>query len=170
MLVDDILANRSAPLTFCNPSRLVGHLLPVSFSFSLSLRAVGSICTRFEVRDWHATVLDCPYQQQHINMARTRSSQLALLLSATLGLAHAVSLPEPTAAPAKIEVRAPIVTPAAVRFDDRYSYFQRRNLLDDIKSDVQGIAKSWGSVLGTDLPSYFISGKLFKNRALRSLC
>lgn len=103
-------------------------------------------------------------------MARTRSSQLALLLSATLGLAHAVSLPEPTAAPAKIEVRAPIVTPAAVRFDDRYSYFQRRNLLDDIKSDVQGIAKSWGSVLGTDLPSYFISGKLFKNRALRSLC
>lgn len=94
-------------------------------------------------------------------MAPTRSSQRALLLSATLGLAHAVSLPDPTAAPAKVEVRAPIVTPAAIRFDDRYSYVQRRDILDDIKSGVDGIAKSWGSVLGTDLPSFFISGKLY---------
>jgi hypothetical protein len=81
-------------------------------------------------------------------------------LSAALGLAHAVSLPEPTAVPAKVEVRAPIVTPAAIRFDDRYSYVQRRDILDDIKSGVDGIAKSWGSILGTDLPSFFVSGKL----------
>ncbi|KAF2996426.1 hypothetical protein E8E13_003057 [Curvularia kusanoi] len=91
-------------------------------------------------------------------MAPTKSSQRALLLSATLGLAHAVTLPEPTAIPAKVEVRAPIVTPAAVRFDERYSYVQRRDILDSIKSGVEGIAKSWGSVLGTDLPSYFTEG------------
>lgn len=93
-------------------------------------------------------------------MAPNRSSQRALLLSATLGLAHAVSLPDPTAAPAKVEVSTPIVTPAAVRFDGRHSYVQKRNLLDDIKSNVEGIAQSWGSVLGTDLPSYFTDGKL----------
>lgn len=93
-------------------------------------------------------------------MAAHRSSQRALLLSATLGLVHAVTLPDPTAAPAQVEVRAPIVTPAAVRFDDRYSYVQRRDILDDIKSGVEGVAKSWGSVLGTDLPSFFTDGKL----------
>lgn len=92
-------------------------------------------------------------------MAPHRSSQRAILLSATLGLAHAVTLPEPTAVPAKVEVRAPIVTPAAVRFDDRYSYVQRRDILDNIKSGVEGVAKSWGSVLGTDLPSFFTEGK-----------
>ncbi|KAF2631841.1 hypothetical protein BU25DRAFT_418580 [Macroventuria anomochaeta] len=91
-------------------------------------------------------------------MVPNRSSQRALLLSATLGLAHAITLPDPTAAPAKVEVRAPIVTPAAIRFDDRYSYVQRRNILDDIKSGVEGVAKSWGSVLGTDLPSFFTDG------------
>lgn len=93
-------------------------------------------------------------------MTAHKSTQRALLLSATLGLAHAVILPDPTAAPARVEVRAPIVTPAAVRFDDRYSYVQRRDILDNIKSGVEGVAKSWGSVLGTDLPSFFTEGKL----------
>lgn len=83
-----------------------------------------------------------------------------MLLSITLGLAHAITLPEPTAVPARVDVRAPIVTPAAIRFDERYSYMQRRNILDDIKSGVEGVAKSWGSVLGTDLPSFFTDGKL----------
>ncbi len=93
-------------------------------------------------------------------MATHRTTQTALLLSAALGVAHAVTLPEATAAPAKVEVRAPVVTPAAVRFDERYSYAQRRDIFDEIKSGVDGIAKSWGSVLGTDLPSFFTEGKL----------
>lgn len=93
-------------------------------------------------------------------MAPSRSSQRSLLLSATLGLAQAIVLPDPTAVPAKVEVRAPIVTPAAIRFDDKYSYVQKRDILDDIKSGVEGVAKSWGSVLGTDLPSFFTDGKL----------
>lgn len=92
-------------------------------------------------------------------MAPNWSLQHALLLSATLGLANAVTLPDPTAAPAKVEIRAPVVTPAAIRFDNKYSYIQKRNILDDIKSGVDGIAKSWGSVLGTDLPSFFTDGK-----------
>lgn len=91
-------------------------------------------------------------------MAPNRSSQRALLLSAALGLAQAVTVPEATAVPARVEVRAPIVTPAAVRFDGRYSYVERRDILDKIASGVDGIAKSWGSVLGTDLPSFFTEG------------
>jgi hypothetical protein len=83
----------------------------------------------------------------------------ALLLSATLGLASAAALPEPTAVPAKVEVRAPVVTAAAIRFDGQHSYLQKKNIIDDIKSGVDGIAASWGSVLGTDLPSFFTDGK-----------
>ena len=67
-------------------------------------------------------------------MAPNRSSQRALLLSAALGLAQAVTVPEATAVPARVEVRAPIVTPAAVRFDGRYSYVERRDILDKIAS------------------------------------
>ncbi|KAF1930368.1 uncharacterized protein M421DRAFT_418686 [Didymella exigua CBS 183.55] len=91
-------------------------------------------------------------------MAPSRTSQRALLLSATLGLVNAVSLPEPTAAPAKVEVRPPIVTPAAIRFDERYSYVERRDILDDIKSGVGGAIKSLESVIGTALPSFFTDG------------
>lgn len=91
-------------------------------------------------------------------MARVYSSQRWLLLSATLGLASAVAIPEPTAVPAKVEVRAPIVTPAAIRFDGHHSYLQKKDIINDIKSGVQGIAQSWGSVLGTDLPSFFTEG------------
>jgi hypothetical protein len=91
-------------------------------------------------------------------MARTQRSQCWLLLSATVGLASAVAIPEPTAVPAKVEVRAPIVTPAAIRFDSRHSYLQKKDIINDIKSGVNGIAQSWGSVLGTDLPSFFTDG------------
>lgn len=85
-------------------------------------------------------------------------SRRALLFGATLGLASAVAVPEATPAPAKVQVRDPIVTPAAIRFDSRHSYLHRRDLLDDIKNGVDSIAHSWASVLGTDLPSFFTDG------------
>ncbi|KAI8939282.1 hypothetical protein NX059_005108 [Plenodomus lindquistii] len=91
-------------------------------------------------------------------MVFTRACSSALLLSATLGLANAVAVPEPTAAPAKVQVRAPVVTPAAIRFDARNSYIQKRNIISDIANGVDNIQKSWASVLGTDLPSYFTEG------------
>lgn len=86
-------------------------------------------------------------------------SQRALLLSATFGFANAVAIPDATPAPAKVEAREPLVTPAAIRFDGQYSYLQRRDIIDDIKSGVDSIANSWASVLGTDLPSFFTEGK-----------
>ncbi|EUC39136.1 hypothetical protein COCCADRAFT_31863 [Bipolaris zeicola 26-R-13] len=91
-------------------------------------------------------------------MVQQRTWQHALQLAATVGLAGAVAIPEPTAVPAKVvEVREPLVTPAAVRFDSRMSYVQR-DIIDDIKSGVGGYAQSLGSVLGTDLPSFFTDG------------
>ena len=101
-------------------------------------------------------------------MVNQRTSQRALLLSA-LGLASAVAVPEPTKVPAKVEVRAPVVTPAAIRFDGQHSYLQKKNIIDDIKSGVDGIAASWGSVLGTDLPSFFTEGKQLLPRLLEKL-
>ena len=84
-----------------------------------------------------------------------------LLLGANLAVAKAIALPEPTAAPAKVEARAPIITPAARRFDATHSYgYDRRNVIDDIKSGAGNVLHSLGSVLGQDLPSYVISGKL----------
>lgn len=91
-------------------------------------------------------------------MAPSYTSQRWLLLSATLGLASAAALPEPTVVPAKVEVAAPIVTPAAIRWDSRHSYLQRKDIIDDIKSGVGGVAKSWESVLGSALPSFFTDG------------
>lgn len=70
-----------------------------------------------------------------------------------------MAVPEATAVPARVEMRDPVVTPAAIRFDSRHSYLHRRDILDDIKSGVDGIAQSWASVLGTDLPSFFTEGK-----------
>ncbi|KAF2025415.1 hypothetical protein EK21DRAFT_116818 [Setomelanomma holmii] len=91
-------------------------------------------------------------------MAPTRTSQRALLLSATLGLVNAVALPERTPEPARIEVRAPIVTPAAIRFDSRHSYLEKKDILDNIKSGLAGVEQSWASVLGSALPSFFTEG------------
>ncbi|KAH8724412.1 hypothetical protein GQ44DRAFT_683224 [Phaeosphaeriaceae sp. PMI808] len=84
--------------------------------------------------------------------------QRTLLLSATLGLTNAVALPERTPAPARVEVHAPIITPAAIRFDGRHSYLQKKDVIQDIKSGVDGLAASWKSVLGSDLPSFFTEG------------
>jgi hypothetical protein len=92
-------------------------------------------------------------------MARTPTSQRWLLLSATLGLAGAVALPERTPVPAQVQVSAPIVTPAVIRFDGQHSYLQKKDIIDDIKSGVNGVAKSWESVIGTALPSFFTEGK-----------
>jgi hypothetical protein len=101
-------------------------------------------------------------------MGYRQQSQRALLLAAVLGLTHAIALPEPTAAPARVEARAPIITPAAIRFDSRHSYLQQRDIFDQIKSGVDGIAHSWASVLGTDLPSFFTDGtSLHFGRACR---
>ena len=89
----------------------------------------------------------------------SRTWQRALQLGATVGLAGAIALPEPTAVPAKVEAREPLVTPAAIRFDGQKSYVQKRDIISDIKSGVEGYASSIGSVLGTDLPSFFTDGK-----------
>lgn len=96
--------------------------------------------------------------QTAVNMGSQPTWQRVVLLGASLGLASAIAVPEPTAVPARVEMRAPIVTPAAIRFDSRHSYLQKRNIIDDIKSGVDGIAQSWASVLGTDLPSFFTEG------------
>jgi hypothetical protein len=107
-------------------------------------------------------------------MGRTPTSQHWMLLSATLGLAGAVALPEATAAPTKVEISAPIVTPAVIRFDGRFSYLEKKNVIDDIQSGVAGVAKSWESVIGTALPSFFTDGKLCSPRrhdmACQGLC
>lgn len=106
-------------------------------------------------------------------MAYQRLSQHALLLSATIGFANAIALPEATAAPAMVQVRAPVVTPAAIRFDGQHSYVQRRDIINQIKSGVDGVANSWASVLGSDLPSFFTEGASttqFRSFAGRSLC
>lgn len=92
-------------------------------------------------------------------MYTTTMQRLLLLGGAALAGVDAVAVPGATAAPAKVEVRAPVITPAAIRFDGRHSYVQqRRNLIDDIVSGADNVLHSLGSVLGTDLPSYVISG------------
>ncbi|KAL6707876.1 hypothetical protein ACN47E_003776 [Coniothyrium glycines] len=91
-------------------------------------------------------------------MVCQRVSQCVVLLYASLPIVKAFAIPEPTEASVQVAARAPVVTPAAMRFDSRYSYLQERNILDDIKSGVDGVAHSWASVLGTDLPSFFTDG------------
>ncbi|KAF1949268.1 hypothetical protein CC80DRAFT_484618 [Byssothecium circinans] len=82
----------------------------------------------------------------------------ALLLAALARHAAAIAIPEPTAL-AYVEVRAPQITPAAILFRGDRSYaYDKRNILSDIASGVDNVAKSWGSVLGTDLPSFFTDG------------
>jgi hypothetical protein len=103
-------------------------------------------------------------------MARTQIPQRWMLLSAALGLASAVAIPEPTTVPAKVEVRAPIVTPAAIRFDSRHSYLHKKDIIDDIKSGVGGVAKSWESVIGSALPSFFTDGAFTPPRRPRCAC
>jgi hypothetical protein len=97
-------------------------------------------------------------------MYGTAAQQLLLLGSAVLAVVDAVAIPDPTAAPAPVQVRAPIITPAAIQFDGKYSYLNkrnyhdRRNIISDIASGADNVLHSLGSILGTDLPSYVISG------------
>ncbi|KAF2730784.1 hypothetical protein EJ04DRAFT_473183 [Polyplosphaeria fusca] len=83
-----------------------------------------------------------------------------LVAAAALGAVHGIAIPDATAAPAaKVEARAPVITPAAIRFHGSHSYaYDRRNIISDIASGADNILHSIGSVLGTDLPSYVISG------------
>ncbi|KAF2005794.1 hypothetical protein P154DRAFT_518069 [Amniculicola lignicola CBS 123094] len=87
-------------------------------------------------------------------MAQITRQQLLLLSASILPLIHAAALPDPTAVPVKIVPRAPIITPAAIWFNQR----ERRDIFDDILSGADNVLHSLGSVLGTDLPSYVISG------------
>jgi hypothetical protein len=95
-------------------------------------------------------------------MAPTTTAQRAMLLGAILGFASAVTLPEATPVPANVEVRAPLMTSAPIRFDGRYSYVERRNIIDDIQSGVDKYAKSLASEVGSALPSFFTDGKFFR--------
>jgi hypothetical protein len=89
----------------------------------------------------------------------TNLLQRALLGGIALQAANAVAIPDPTAVPVRVEPRAPRVTPAAIYFEGDRSYMHdKRNVLSDVVSGADSIAKSWGSVLGTDLPSYFTEG------------
>ncbi|CAA9957389.1 hypothetical protein CFE70_000950 [Pyrenophora teres f. teres 0-1] len=93
-----------------------------------------------------------------VNQSTRQCSRRLLLLSAALGLVGAVAVPEPTVAPAEVLIQAPMVTPAPIWFDGRHSYVQKRNIIDDIQSGADKYVKSIGSVLGTDLPSFFTEG------------
>jgi len=102
-------------------------------------------------------------------MVPTRVSGGTLLLGATWGLVHAVAVPDPTPAPAGVQIREPITTPAAIQFDGRNNYPQKRNIVSDIANGVQRIEKSWASVLGTALPSFFTEGTCVGQARLPSL-
>ncbi|KAH7115297.1 hypothetical protein B0J11DRAFT_540281 [Dendryphion nanum] len=84
-------------------------------------------------------------------MMSSPSKQL-LLLGSAIAVVNAVAIPEPTAVPARVEVRAPIITPAAMHMYDQ------RDIIQDIVSGADKVLHSLGSVLGKDLPSYVISG------------
>ncbi|KAM3414164.1 hypothetical protein BST61_g10822 [Cercospora zeina] len=75
-----------------------------------------------------------------------------LLLAALPTLITASPAPSPRN---HVEARAPVPTPASpVQWDPTKTYKDRRDILDDIQSDVGGIL----SRLGSDIPSYVASG------------
>ncbi|KAF2639941.1 hypothetical protein P280DRAFT_401151 [Massarina eburnea CBS 473.64] len=85
----------------------------------------------------------------------------ALLGAVAVHRVAAIAIPEATAVPANVQIRTsqPQVTPAPIVFRGDRSYaHDKRNVLSDIASGVDNVAKSWGSVLGTDLPSFFTEG------------
>jgi hypothetical protein len=88
---------------------------------------------------------------------RSRATQQFLLVGSLLLTTHAAAVADPTAAPAKVAVRAPVITAAPIQFDGRYSY-DRRNVISDIANGADNVLHSLGSVLGQDLPSWVISG------------
>ena len=89
-----------------------------------------------------------------------RIARRFLLVGAAIAAVHAVAIPDPTAVPAKVEVRTPVVTPAAIRFDGSHSYmYDRRNVISDIANGADSLLDDWGSILKTDVPSFFTDGK-----------
>lgn len=74
-------------------------------------------------------------------------SALPFLLFAAA--ANAVVIPEPTRASVADAAVQPHVTRAPIMFNGDRSYYalDKRNVLSDIASGVEGVAKSWGSVL-----------------------
>lgn len=81
-------------------------------------------------------------------MASKPSLQLLLLLAAPSVLVTAAPAPGPTAVPDAVVLRAPLITPAAVP----YGHLDRRNIFDQIKSDVESLYSA--------VPSYFVSGNV----------
>jgi len=82
-----------------------------------------------------------------------------LLASVAIKIAAAVAIPEPTVIPDRVQIWTPRTTPAAIYFEGGRSYvYDKRNVISGIVSGVDGIAQSWGSVLGSALPSFFTQG------------
>lgn len=81
-------------------------------------------------------------------MSRT---MLSTLLFAAVASAVAIPEPTPVAAPDATvpDVTPPHVTRAPIMFDGDRSYYalDRRNIISDIASGADKVAKSWGSVL-----------------------
>jgi len=82
-----------------------------------------------------------------------QKQQQLLLLAACSGIAVAVAIPAPTVPPVHVVAPAPVITPAVIQFDSTRSY-QRRNILSAIESDLGSVL----TALGSDIPSYVISG------------
>ncbi|PVI02192.1 hypothetical protein DM02DRAFT_613155 [Periconia macrospinosa] len=90
-------------------------------------------------------------------------SQFALSALLLAAAASAVVIPDPTRTPVvapDAAIRRPQMTRAPIMFHGQNSYYalDKRNVLSDVASGVDSVAKSWGSVLGTDLPSFFTEG------------
>lgn len=76
------------------------------------------------------------------------------LLQASLFSLLASSTPAPTARVQNVAPRQPLTTPSPVERDATPTYKHRRDILSDVKSDVDGILSN----LGSDLPSWVASG------------
>lgn len=77
---------------------------------------------------------------------------MSLLVAVLAALADAAPAPEPNAAVAMW----PMITnpPTLVKRDPTLTYKNRRDILDDLTSDLNSVF----SVLGSDIPSYVASG------------
>ena len=97
-----------------------------------------------------------PFLELQKPLTMVQKQQQLLLLAACSGIAAAVAIPAPTVLPVHVVAPAPVITPAVIQFDSTRSY-QRRNIISDIESDVGSVL----TALGSDIPSYVISGMSF---------
>ncbi|KAF2493705.1 hypothetical protein BU16DRAFT_527925 [Lophium mytilinum] len=89
-------------------------------------------------------------------MVSQRSPRWLILPAAYAAVASAAAVPSATptvVVPVPLVAPAPLVTPAAIQFDSLRSYY-RRNILSDIENDGKSIL----GALGSDVPSYVLSG------------